>query len=97
MGPFGIFEILVILALVIFLLGFIYSLARHIWIKRRMKKDGERKANEDKLVKEIEKRFEGKSFSALETGEGNPDWRPPTYGHKPRMDLTLTKDLQQSN
>ena len=50
MEPFGILEILVILALVIFLMGFIYTLARRIWIKRKMKKDGERKANEDKLV-----------------------------------------------
>ena len=36
-GLFGILEILIILALVIFLLGLIYSLARSIWIKRRMK------------------------------------------------------------
>ena len=62
-----------------------------------MNKYGERKAKEYKLLGEIEKRFEGKSFSALETGKENPDWRPPTYGHLPRMDLTLTKDLQQSN
>jgi len=70
MGPLRILEILAILALVIFLVGFIYTLARCTWIQTKIKKDGERKANEDKLVKEIEKRFGGSHSQLWRPGKG---------------------------